>query len=218
MNPIFNAVFIFIQTDWFLIKFWFFLSVLGEFCSHTLPYKFSFIFYFSNNTNGHILKITLSWSPTWAKSCQLIASLSVVLSQLNLTKLELKYLKSGFKYKKKDINTDENFLHRSSSTFFRVQLKFLDYGRKYVKRQNICEAVTADAKYCTFYWSPITVISFDASVSLHINISLIFTTALPCSHIPTWQYDTNIVLLKLVIWRNSLLLWLVIISCAACSV
>jgi len=32
--------------------------------------------------------------------CQLIASLSVILYQLNLTKLKLEYLKSGFRYKK----------------------------------------------------------------------------------------------------------------------
>jgi len=50
--------------------------------------------------------------------CQLIASLSVILRQLDQIKLELEYLKSGFKYKKKDINTDKNFLHHSSSTFF----------------------------------------------------------------------------------------------------
>jgi len=41
---------------------------------------------------ARILKANLSWSPTWAKLCQLIASLSVVLPQLNLTKLKLEYL------------------------------------------------------------------------------------------------------------------------------
>jgi len=38
---------------------------------------------------GRILKANLSWSPTRAKFCQLIASLSIVLPQLNLTKLKL---------------------------------------------------------------------------------------------------------------------------------
>jgi len=42
-----------------------------------------------------ILKANLSWSPTWAKFCQLITSLSVV-PQLNLIKLKLEYLKFGF--------------------------------------------------------------------------------------------------------------------------
>jgi len=45
---------------------------------------------------SRILKANSSWSPTWAKFCQLIASLSVVVSQLNLTKLKLEYLKFGF--------------------------------------------------------------------------------------------------------------------------
>jgi len=42
-------------------------------------------------------KRKLSWSLTCAKFFQLIASLSVVLPQLNLTKFKLEYLKSGFK-------------------------------------------------------------------------------------------------------------------------
>jgi len=37
----------------------------------------------------------------------LFANLSVVLSQLNLTKLKLEYLKFGFSTKKKDRNTDK---------------------------------------------------------------------------------------------------------------
>jgi len=41
-----------------------------------------------NNSNGRILKANLSWSRTRAKFCQLISNLFVVLSQLNLTKLE----------------------------------------------------------------------------------------------------------------------------------
>jgi len=43
--------------------------------------------------NSRILKANLSWSPTRAKFCQLIASLSVVLPQINMTKLKLQYLK-----------------------------------------------------------------------------------------------------------------------------
>jgi len=38
-------------------------------------------------TDSRILKANLSWSPTRTKFFQLIASLSVVLPQLNLTKL-----------------------------------------------------------------------------------------------------------------------------------
>jgi len=40
---------------------------------------------------GRFLKANLSWSPTWKKLCQ-IASLSVVLPQLNLKKLKAEYL------------------------------------------------------------------------------------------------------------------------------
>jgi len=46
--------------------------------------------------NGCILKANLSWSPTRAKFCRLIASLFVFLSQFYLTKLKLEYLKFGF--------------------------------------------------------------------------------------------------------------------------
>jgi len=37
-----------------------------------------------------------------------IVSLSVILTELILTKLKLEFLKSDFKFKKKDKNTDEN--------------------------------------------------------------------------------------------------------------
>jgi len=48
--------------------------------------------------NGRILKANSRWSPTLAKICQLIASLSVVLlQQLKLTKLNLEYLKYSAK-------------------------------------------------------------------------------------------------------------------------
>jgi len=43
----------------------------------------------------------------------------MILPYLNLTKLKLECLKSGFKCKKElDINTDETFLPHSSSTLF----------------------------------------------------------------------------------------------------
>jgi len=58
------------------------------------------------NSNSRILKANLSWSPTWAKFYQLISSLSVVLPQLNLTKLKLEYLKFGFQY------NNERYKHR----------------------------------------------------------------------------------------------------------
>jgi len=64
--------------------------------------------------NDRILKSNLSWSPTWAKFCQLVASLSVVLP---LTKLKLEYRMSGIKCKKKEIKTNEKHLHHSISIF-----------------------------------------------------------------------------------------------------
>jgi len=59
--------------------------------------------------NGRILEANSSWSPTPAKFCQLIASLSVILSQLNLTKLKLEYLKSGFRYKNEKYKQTKSF-------------------------------------------------------------------------------------------------------------
>jgi len=47
-----------------------------------------------------ILKANSSWSPTRGKFCQLIASLPVIQPQLNLTKLQLEYLKSDLICKK----------------------------------------------------------------------------------------------------------------------
>jgi len=58
-----------------------------------------------SNTYGRILKANLSWSSTRAKFDQLIASLSMVPLQLNLTKLELENLKSGFKCKRESTQT-----------------------------------------------------------------------------------------------------------------
>jgi len=55
--------------------------------------------YVSFDIYGHNLKLKAnsSWNPTRAKFYQLIAGLSVVLFQLNLTKLKLQYMKSGFR-------------------------------------------------------------------------------------------------------------------------
>jgi len=50
--------------------------------------------------------------------------LSVVLTQLNLTKLKLEYLKFVFILKKNDLNADETFFASLECDFFRVQLKF----------------------------------------------------------------------------------------------
>jgi len=55
----------------------------------TLLHKFSY-------SASRILKAILSWSPTWTKFCQLIANLSVILPQHNLTKLKFEYVKFGF--------------------------------------------------------------------------------------------------------------------------
>jgi len=73
--------------------------------------------------NSRILIANLSWSPTCAKFCLLIATLSVVLPQFNLIKLKLEYLKSGLKRKK------------DKQTKFFVSLEFsssllLENGRK----------------------------------------------------------------------------------------
>jgi len=59
-----------------------------------------------------------------------IAILFVVLLQLNLTKLKLDYLKSGFKLKKKDINIDEKVFISLEFDFFEFSLSLLlEYGR-----------------------------------------------------------------------------------------
>jgi len=54
---------------------------------------------------------------------QLIATLSLILPQLNETKLNLEYLKSGFKLKNKDNGTDAKNFASFVFDFFRVQLK-----------------------------------------------------------------------------------------------
>jgi len=71
--------------------------------------------------NSRILKANSSWSLTWAKFCQLPASLSVVLSQPDKTQTwvpEVRLLE------KKDTNTDKNIFASLKFDFFRVQLKF----------------------------------------------------------------------------------------------
>jgi len=46
---------------------------------------------------GRITKANLSWSGTWANYCLFVASLYIIVLQLNLIKLKLEVLKSGFK-------------------------------------------------------------------------------------------------------------------------
>jgi len=58
------------------------------------------------------------------KFCQLIASLSAVLPQLNLKKLKLEKLSLALGAKKKD-NIDEKILRHASSTFFEFSLSLL---------------------------------------------------------------------------------------------
>jgi len=70
-----------------------------------------------NHINRRILKVNLSWSRTWAKLCQLIASLSVILSRFYVTKLKLEYLKFGFKWKKEWKIHRQFFSHHSNSAF-----------------------------------------------------------------------------------------------------
>jgi len=51
-------------------------------------FELSFLIQWSRlSAVSRILKTNLSWSPTWAKFCQLIISLSVILPQYYLTKL-----------------------------------------------------------------------------------------------------------------------------------
>jgi len=55
---------------------------------------------------NRFIKANLSRSQTRAKFCQLNSSSSVILLQLQLTKLKLEVLKSNFQRKNKDMNTD----------------------------------------------------------------------------------------------------------------
>jgi len=62
-------------------------------------------------SKGRIIKANLSWNPTRAKFCQLIASLSLILiySSLNWQNSNLRSLNLTFSAKKKDINP--TYLH-----------------------------------------------------------------------------------------------------------
>jgi len=71
-----------------------------------------------------ILKTNSSWSPTWAKVCQLIVRFFVILPQLNLTKLKFDYLKSGLKGKKQRYKHRRYFFTSLEFDYFRVQFKF----------------------------------------------------------------------------------------------
>jgi len=67
---------------------------------------------FEKKVYDHFLKANLSWSQTRAKFSQLLVlSKSVALPQLNLTKLKLEYLKSGFKCKKETYKEDEKKIY-----------------------------------------------------------------------------------------------------------
>jgi len=66
------------------------------------------------------------------KFYQLTASLSVVLSQINLTILKLEYLKFVFKRKKEHKNTEEYFCITRVRLFFEFNSSLLlEYGRIY---------------------------------------------------------------------------------------
>jgi len=66
----------------------------------------------------------LSWSCIWAKFCQLIVSLFVILPQFNLTKSKLDYLNFDLKYKKERYKHRRNFFCITRVRFIWVQLKF----------------------------------------------------------------------------------------------
>jgi len=77
-----------------------------------------------------ILKANLTWNPTWAKFCHLIASLFVVLSYLKPTQLEFEYLKFGFKCKKERYKHKRKFFCILELFFFESSSSFLlKYGR-----------------------------------------------------------------------------------------
>jgi len=68
------------------------------------------------------------------KFYQLIARLFVILPQLNETKLKLKYLKSGFKCKKKDKDTDKKFfasIEFSSSLLLEYNRNSYEYKERF---------------------------------------------------------------------------------------
>jgi len=69
-------------------------------------------------------KSKLELESNLSESYQLIASLFVVLLQLNLIKLKLECLRSGFKCKNRKRKTYTNFFASLEFDFFRVQLKF----------------------------------------------------------------------------------------------
>jgi len=68
--------------------------------------------------NHRILKANLSWSPTRTKFYQFIASLFVVLLQLNLTKVKLEYLKFDLKCKNERYKHKQNFFLLQSCSMF----------------------------------------------------------------------------------------------------
>jgi len=57
--------------------------------------------------------------------CQLIASLSVILFQLNMIKLKLYFLKSDFWCKKEDKKTNQNFSSSLKFDLFQVHVHLM---------------------------------------------------------------------------------------------
>jgi len=64
------------------------------------------------------MKANLNWSRTRAKYCQWIASLSVILLQLKLTKLKLEVLKFAFQHKKKRYEYNKRSINWQNSLEF----------------------------------------------------------------------------------------------------
>jgi len=99
-----------------------------EWCKKILS---AFLPFFCTESQTSVIQI---WWPYSKSKLELESNLSEVLpvnctficgSTVNyLQKLKLEYLKSGFKWKKKDNNTDEKFFESLKFDFLRVQLKF----------------------------------------------------------------------------------------------
>jgi len=88
------------------VKLWIWTSA-GD---HVLP-PLDFHTWYRNSRWGlrPYSKCKLELLSNFGEILPVIASLSVVVAQLNLTKLKLEYLKFGFHLKKKDTNTDKYF-------------------------------------------------------------------------------------------------------------
>jgi len=86
---------------------------------------------FVKNSEALIKLSAVFYKQTWAKFCQLIASLSVILPQLNVTKFKVEYLKSGYKCENNENKDEKVFV----SAFFEFSSSLLlEYGRMSVSR------------------------------------------------------------------------------------